>query len=142
MIGVNEIFQLFLFPSDHDFFDKYNSLLWGWWISLYTVRSWYFQTRPKFHEPFCYWALSLYTSNSSESEKKNIRHQASKIYYCKHGLEMPSTCKFKYKKLVFWRLPSWKPDDRFFFLTDSELFYVYENPNSKKVHGTFGLGWK
>ena len=28
------------------------------------------------------------------------------------------------------------------FLTDSELFYIYENTKSKKVHGTFGLGWK
>ena len=29
-----------------------------------------------------------------------------------------------------------------FFLTDSELFYTYENLKSKKVHGTFGLGCK
>ena len=29
-----------------------------------------------------------------------------------------------------------------FFLTDSELFFPYENPKSKKVYGTFGLGWK
>ena len=29
-----------------------------------------------------------------------------------------------------------------FFLTDSELFYTYEKPKSKKVHGTFSLGWK
>ena len=27
-------------------------------------------------------------------------------------------------------------------LTDSELFYIHENPKSKKVHGTLGLGWK
>ena len=29
-----------------------------------------------------------------------------------------------------------------FFLTDSELLYIYENSKSKRVHGTFGLGWK
>ena len=29
-----------------------------------------------------------------------------------------------------------------FFLTDSELLHVYENPKSKKVHGTFGLELK
>ena len=29
-----------------------------------------------------------------------------------------------------------------FFLSDSELSYVYKGPKSKKVHGTFGLGWK
>ena len=29
-----------------------------------------------------------------------------------------------------------------FFLTDSKLCHVYKGPKSKKVHGTFGLGWK
>ena len=29
-----------------------------------------------------------------------------------------------------------------FFLPDYKLFYVHENRKSKKVHGTFGLGWK
>ena len=28
------------------------------------------------------------------------------------------------------------------FLTDYELSHVYWYPKSKKVHGTFGLGWK
>ena len=26
------------------------------------------------------------------------------------------------------------------FLADSKLFYIFENPKSKKLHGTFGLG--
>ena len=29
-----------------------------------------------------------------------------------------------------------------FFLTDIELSHVYKDPKSKKIHGTFGLGWK
>ena len=29
-----------------------------------------------------------------------------------------------------------------FFLTDSDVFYIFENPKSKKVHGTFGQGSK
>ena len=29
-----------------------------------------------------------------------------------------------------------------FFLTDSELSHVHQCPKSKKVQGTFGLGWK
>ena len=29
-----------------------------------------------------------------------------------------------------------------FFMTDSDLSHVYQCPKSKKVHGTFGIGWK
>ena len=29
-----------------------------------------------------------------------------------------------------------------FFLADSELCHVYKGPKSKKLYGTFGLGWK
>ena len=52
--------------------------------TLYVVRPWYFQPRPKVPWTFLllgYW----YTWDSSESARKNICHQASKIYYCKHG---------------------------------------------------------
>ena len=36
----------------------------------------------------------------------------------------------------------WRPDNRCFFSTDPELFYIYLHYNSEKVHGTFDLGYE
>ena len=58
---------------------------------------------------------------------------------------MARTChqwaSFSIKNLFFenYFLKAWW---QMFFLTNSELFYTYDNPKSKKVYGTFGLDWK
>ena len=46
------------------------------------------------------------------------------------------------EKTCFFRITVLEAWLQMFFSTDSELSYVYKDPKSKKVHGTFGLGWK
>ena len=40
-----------------------------------------------------------------------------------------------------YRSEFWKPDDRWFFSTNSDLFYTYLQYKSEKSHGLFSLGW-
>ena len=106
--------------------------------NLFTVFSWYFQSRLKV--PWTFLLLGLYTHETvqNQSRKASVIRLPRSIIVSMAG-KGHQNASFS-TTFVFWGFLFWKPDINVFlgwFWTVS-----CENPKRKKIHGTFSLGWK
>ena len=99
MIGVNEIFQQFLFPFDHDFLT--NTIVYFWDDEFHCTQCppGIFKLDQKFHGPFCFWGLYIHETVQNQSRKTSVI-RLPKFTTVNMAWKCPQYASFSKEKLV------------------------------------------
>ena len=97
-----------------------------------------FNLDQKFHGLSYFWGIDIHKTIQNQSRKTSVIRLPN-FTTVNMARKCHQQASFSIEHLFFedYSFGSLMTD---VFLTDSELFYKHENPKSKKVHGTYGLG--